>query len=369
MNSPELTDSNQARKQLRCPRCSGSRLEQCVYEGKEVDICPRCGGLWCEPWDWDTEQLGEAPVVGPFLERAADIINVGESRLQCPECARSLTRLTVRAVKNLEIDQCDRCGGVWFDHREWEYLGALRSWQEHRESSDRDTTWSEWFFQLVLQLPVEFNVAPRHFPVVTLTIILVCLCIQILGGAAEFIDYGVRTDDLDTFRWMLTVPTHVFIHAGWLHLLANAYFLFIVGDNIEDVLGPALYFLLFLACGALAALFLFFVAGEKGVTAPLVGASGATAGIMAAYLVLFRNARLTFMLILFQFKLPVWGWMSIWLAIQVLGYALDPGGEITHIGWSAHMGGFLAGLLLVGPFRARLVERHALLHLLHSRRL
>ncbi len=334
-----------------------------------MDICRRCRGLWCEPWDWDTERLGEAPVVGPFLERAADIVNAGKSQLECPECARSLTRLTVREVKGLEIDQCDRCGGVWFDHREWEYLGALRSWQEHRESSDRDPNWSEWFFQLVLQLPVEFNVPPRRFPVVTLTIILVCLCIQHLGGAENFADYGVRTDDLDSFRWMLTVPTHIFIHAGWLHLLANAYFLYIVGDNIEDVLGPALYFLLFLGCGALAALFHLFVAGENGVTAPLVGASGGTAGIMAAYLVLFRNARLTFMLILFQFKLPVWAWMSIWLAPQVLGSLLDPGGEITHIGWAAHVGGFLAGLLLVGPIRARLVRRHALLHLLDSRRL
>ena len=87
-------------------------------------------------------------------------------------------------------------------HREWEYLEALRSWQEHRESSDRDTTWSEWFFQLVLLLPVEFNVSPRRFPFITLTIILVCLCIQILGGVAEFADYGVRTVDLDSYRWM-----------------------------------------------------------------------------------------------------------------------------------------------------------------------
>ena len=369
MNPPESTDSRHARKQLRCPRCPGSMLEPCAYEGQEVDICPRCGGLWCEPWDWDTERLGEAPVVGPLLERAADIVNVGESQLECPECASSLTTLTVGEVKNLEIDQCDRCGGVWFDHREWEYLGALRSWQEHRETSDRDTTWSEWFFQLVLQLPVEFNVRPRRFPVVTLSIILVCLCVEALGGAVDFADYGVRTDDLDSLRWMLTVPAHLFIHAGWLHLIANAYFLFVVGDNVEDVLGRTLYLLLFLACGALAALFHLLVAGQNGNMAPLVGASGAIAGVMAAYLVLFQNARLTFMLILFQFKLPVWAWMSIWLAFQVVGYFLDPSGEFTHVAWPAHLGGFLAGLLLVWPFRARLVEHNALLHLRHSRRL
>jgi membrane associated rhomboid family serine protease len=108
---------------------------------------------------------------------------------------------------------------------------------------------------------------------------------------------------------------------------------------------------------------------ENGVDEPLVGASGAIAGVMAAYLVLFQNARLTFMLILFQLKLPVWAWMAIWLGIQVLGYLYDPSGGLTHVSWIAHVSGFLAGLLLVWPFRARLVERHALLHLLQTRRL
>lgn len=340
-----------------------------MYEGREVDICARCGGLWCEPWDWDAERLGEAPVVGPFPERAAEIVRAGRSRLLCPECDRHLTALTVREVKDLEIDQCDRCGGVWFDHREWEYLEALRSWQEHRESSDRDTTWSEWFFQLVLRLPVEFNVSPRHFPLITVAIIFACVCVQVLGGAARFADYGFHAGDLSSPRWMLTLPAHLFIHAGWLHLVANAYFLFVIGDNVEDALGPAFYLLFFLACGALAALFHLLAAGGNGPTETLVGASGAIAGIMAAYLALFQNARLTFMLILFQFKLPVWAWMSIWLALQVAGYVLDPEGNITHVGWLAHLGGFMAGFLLVWPFRGRLVRHHPLLYLLHTRRL
>ena len=271
-------------------------------------------------------------------------------------------------MRGLEIDQCDRCGGVWFDQREWEFLEALRSWQAHQESSERDTTWSEWFFQLVLRLPVEFNVPPRHYPIVTVAIIAACVCVQLLGGADRFASYGVQVSDLDSFRWAQTMPAHLFIHAGWLHLVANAYFLFIIGDNVEDALGRGLYVLLFLTSGILAALFHVLVAGDAA-TAPLVGASGGIAGVMAAYLVLFQSARLTFMLILFQFKLPVWAWMSIWLVLQIVGYFLDPGGDVTHVGWAAHLGGFSVGLLLVWPFRARLVESHPLLHLLHTRRL
>lgn len=340
-----------------------------MYEGREVDICPRCSGLWCEPWDWSTERLGEAPIVGPFDERAADIIDGGPGKLECPECAAPLTALAVHGVRELEIDQCDRCGGVWFDHHEWEYLGALRSWQEHRETSARDTTWSEWFFQLVLQLPIEFNVPPRRFPLVTLLIIVVCAGVQLLGGADRFADSGLEVADLRSFEWIVALPSHLFIHANWLHLIANAYFLYIVGDNIEDVLGSALYLVLFFACGILGAALHLLLASAYGVTEPLVGASGAIAGIMAAYLLLFPTARLTFMLLLFQFKLPAWGWMSIWLAIQVVGFLADPTSEVTHVGWTAHVGGFAAGLLLIWPCRAWLVERHALLYLLHTRRL
>ena len=366
MPRPESTPTPAAKRQLTCPRCAVPSLEACTYEGKEVAICTRCRGLWCEPWDWDVEGLGEAPVVGPFLERAPDIVAAGPSKLACPECATPLTILNVREVENLEIDQCDRCGGVWFDHREWAYLEALRSWQSQRESSERPTTWSEWFFQLVLWLPVEFNVPPRRFPLATFSIILLCFCIHLLGGASRFADFGISAADFDSSRYLLTAFTHQFIHGGWPHLIANLYFLYILGDNIEDVLGPLRHFLLFLACGVIAAAVYLLLTPGGSPSMPLVGASGAIAGIMSAYLLLFPSARLTFMLIVFQFKLPVWAWMAIWLAFQVAGLLRDAGG---HVGWLAHVGGFAAGFLLVWPFRARLVERHALLHLLHTRRL
>ena len=351
----------------KCPRCHGRGLEELGLDGHAVDVCARCSGLWCESSRWNPERLGDAPVVGPFRERAPDVIAEGQSKLKCPECARPLTILRVRAVEGLEIDQCDGCGGVWFDHREWEYLEALRSWQAHTDSSQRPPSWAEWAFQIVLRLPVEFNVPPRRVPFATIVIIALCVIVQALGGFAQWGNYGVQLGTQFGLHELSTLFAYQFIHAGWLHLFANMYFLYILGDNIEDVMGAALYVPLFLLSGAAAAVVFLFVTVSGA--PPLVGASGAVAGVMAAYLILFRDAKLTFMLIIKQIKIPAWGWLAIWLVLQIAFALYDPTGARTHVAWVAHIGGFAVGFFLIWPLRHFLVERHALLHLLHTRRI
>jgi membrane associated rhomboid family serine protease len=158
--------------------------------------------------------------------------------------------------------------------------------------------------------------------------------------------------------------TSMFMHAGWLHLLGNMWTLFIFGDNVEDTLGRGPYLLFYLLCG-LASLFLFLLFAPHSAT-PLVGASGAIAGVMGAYFSLFPGARvLTLVPIFIIFtiiELPAYVFLGFWFIMQFfLGTFTSLGGAAeTGVAWWAHVGGFLAGMILVrlfAPDQARNLSR------------
>lgn len=147
----------------------------------------------------------------------------------------------------------------------------------------------------------------------------------------------------------LTLLTSMFVHGSILHLAGNMLYLWIFGDNIEDTLGHLNYLVFYLACGLGAAASQVII--EPGSTIPMVGASGAIAGILGAYLVLHPHARiLTFVFLLFYIRimyLPAAILLGIWFAMQLFSAVTGgPGG----VAWYAHVGGFLAGVLFVGMF-------------------
>lgn len=142
--------------------------------------------------------------------------------------------------------------------------------------------------------------------------------------------------------------THMFLHGGWMHLAGNMLFLWIFGDNLEDALGHVRYLLFYLACGLAAAA--LQVAGDPGFDGPLIGASGAIAGVLGGYLVLFPRARIDvlFIFIIFfrVFSIPAWIVLGIWFAIQSFnGFAATADG----VAYLAHIGGFVAGAVLMLP--------------------
>jgi membrane associated rhomboid family serine protease len=148
-----------------------------------------------------------------------------------------------------------------------------------------------------------------------------------------------------------TLLTYAFLHADWMHLLSNMLFLWIFGDNIEDALGHVRYLAFYLASAALAGLVhLVFNFNDYG---PLIGASGAVAGVMGAYLVLYPHARVY---VLFRLVIPIplpipAMWMlAVWIGTQFF-YAFI--GSDDPVAWWAHIGGILAGVLLVIPLRRR----------------
>jgi membrane associated rhomboid family serine protease len=371
-------------KTRRCPRCVRRPLERSSHEGRIVDLCPRCGGLWCEPSNWDREALGPLPtadeaaslpvshreiLLGSDADKKHPDVAVGMRHdLACPNCRTPLTALQVGGREGCEVNQCAGCGGVWLDQGEWEQLESLRTWQKTRPTLEGETTWGEWALQFCLGLPTEFNVPPRRFPIVTVSLVAVCVLIyavQVLVGTDAWLPFALKPKDIMEGRNLWTLLTDLFLHAGPIHLLGNMYFLYILGDNVEDALGRISYLLFYLCCGVAANM--AHILAHYWSEQPLIGASGSIAGVMAAYMVLYPKARLTFMLIFWQFKIGVWWWMAIWLGVQVIGGVVDlRGGQQVDVGFLAHLGGFLTGFLIVYPLRGEIIQANPLLRVMHA---
>lgn len=147
--------------------------------------------------------------------------------------------------------------------------------------------------------------------------------------------------------------TYMFMHAGWWHLIMNMWMLWIFADNIEDVMGPGRFLLFYLLCGLSAlALHMFF---NLTSTTPIIGASGAVAGVMGGYVMLYpRGKVLTFIPIIiipYIVRLPAWLFLGFWFLSQILSGLFEHlSGFAQGIAWWAHVGGFVAGMFLVRLF-------------------
>ena len=156
------------------------------------------------------------------------------------------------------------------------------------------------------------------------------------------------------FHWE-NVFTSMFLHAGWIHVLGNMLFLWVFGDNVEDILGHGKFLLLYLLCGTVAAVSQVMI--DPSSTLPIVGASGAIAGVMGAYLVKFprSNVKLAaWFILIFTFDVPAWLMLIYWFGVQLLG-GLGSAQEASTGGTAffAHVGGFIAGIVLVKTMGTR----------------
>jgi membrane associated rhomboid family serine protease len=152
----------------------------------------------------------------------------------------------------------------------------------------------------------------------------------------------------------LSVLFSMFLHGSWLHLLGNMLFLWVFGNNVEDRFGRLRFLLFYLLCGYLAAY--GFAVANPTLIQPLVGASGAIAGVLGAYLLLFPRARvwsLVPVLLFIPLRLPAWLVLGLWFVLQWLyssGYAVSRAGSVAYL---AHVLGFVVGMLVALPLRGR----------------
>ncbi len=157
-----------------------------------------------------------------------------------------------------------------------------------------------------------------------------------------------------TLRSLLT---SMFLHGGWLHILGNMWFLLIFGAAVEDRLGHLRYLVFYLLCGALSGA--VQVWASWGSHIPTLGASGAIAGVLGAFFVLYPSARVTTLVPLFvfleTFRIPASLFLGFWLWLQIYSsrLAMQGAGRLGGIAWWAHIGGFAVGVVLLGAFLPR----------------
>ena len=155
----------------------------------------------------------------------------------------------------------------------------------------------------------------------------------------------------------LTLFTSMFMHGGIAHIAGNMLFLWIFGDNIEDRLGHIKYLIFYLLCGVIASLAHVFATGvfatdERSLLVPSLGASGAISGVLGGYILLHPKRRVTVILFRFLTDVPAYVAIGIWFAFQLISGLgmLGSGSQQGGVAYAAHIGGFIAGLVLIKFF-------------------
>jgi membrane associated rhomboid family serine protease len=204
-------------------------------------------------------------------------------------------------------------------------------------------------------------------PIVTVTLIILCSLVFFYevalpphAGEAFVFQYGAIP------AWIfgsssaprgvpvtLTLLTSMFLHGGWMHLIGNMLYLWIFGNNVEDVMGHVRFVIFYVLCGVLAALSHAFI--EPSSTVPMIGASGAISGVLGAYLLLYPHAKvLVFIPIGFwltRASVPAGFVLGFWFVLQILSGGMSLGQGGGGVAWFAHVGGFVAGMALISFFK------------------
>jgi membrane associated rhomboid family serine protease len=213
-------------------------------------------------------------------------------------------------------------------------------------------------------IPLRSSERTYSTPAVTLALIAVNLVLFVyeVSLPEDQLNSLIRLHGIvpDRFRFSMLF-TSMFLHGGWMHVLGNMWFLWIFGKGIEDLLGHARFLIFYLACGVVAGILHLFTNPYSPV--PTIGASGAIAGVMGAYLIKFPRASIVTLIFIFVFfttvDIPAAFLLIYWFLIQFFSGVGSVGeSQISHgeVAWFAHVGGFLAGMLLVKlmPVRNRI---------------
>lgn len=221
-------------------------------------------------------------------------------------------------------------------------------------------------------IPLRDDNTPARLPVVTRVLVIACVLVFLwqmtLGpqaGQAAVYALGVipavllGRDSLPAGLAVVSPPftiiTSMFMHGGFMHLLGNMLYLWIFGDNVEDSMGRARFVVFYLLCGVAAVL--AQALPDPASTVPMIGASGAISGVLGAYLLLFPHARVLVAIplgfVLQTVRMPAGVVLVLWFALQLLSNVLAGDGGGGGVAFRAHIGGFVAGMLLIALFKRR----------------
>jgi rhomboid family protein len=201
-------------------------------------------------------------------------------------------------------------------------------------------------------IPIRDTIRSNTRPYVTTLIIAVNVLVFLFTVSLEpytrnefLITYGL----VPARFHLLNVFTSMFLHGGWMHIIFNMWVFWIYGDNVEDVLGHGKYLIFYFLCGLAAAMTQYAI--SPGSHLPLVGASGAIAGVMGAYMVKFPRARIVTLIFVFIFfttvDIPAVVILAYWFVLQIFSSAGSIGNSQGGVAFFAHIGGFITGIVLV----------------------
>lgn len=363
-----------------CPVCR-NMLRTVKSRGFTLDVCLKCKGIWFD----DGELIGFAKALENEVESVDELTlykprkAVGEKDLfstrSCPRCNVKMKQFNYAYDSNIFLDRCQQCGGVWTDAGEiqrvashlkkdprvqaiGESLVKSRPFQDLDGLSDALNTPMPYFFLAPrIILPLYDDTPRRRIPVVTLGLIGLCTIIFLLMA----FELCSSQACLDQFAFVplnlfgIGLVTSLFLHGGWLHLIGNMFFMWLFADNVEDRLGGLKFIIFYLAAGICANL--FYAVFNLHSSIPLMGASGAIAGVMGAYLVYFPAAQIKTLMFFRIFDIPAWVYLGFWMVLQCIHGVLDVAGGASGVAWLAHIGGFLFGLLVAGADHAMEVRR------------
>jgi len=217
--------------------------------------------------------------------------------------------------------------------------------------------------------PLKDENPTRTKPVLTIFLIVVNTAIFIasyLSGSFEGIvdSYGMKPALVLKGKELYTIFTSMFLHGGFLHIFGNMLYLWIFGDNLEDALGRPKFLLFYFLSGIVAGLaHAFYVIGDPIASKlPTIGASGAISGVLGAYIVLYPRARvLTAVMYSGIIMIPAIFFLGFWFLLQVLSVSFSwVAGGSSGVAYWAHIGGFVAGAVMIYPLRKSIKRRQAL---------
>jgi membrane associated rhomboid family serine protease len=200
-------------------------------------------------------------------------------------------------------------------------------------------------------LPIGDENPTRRVPIVTIVLIVANVAVFFLWQIQVGMERSVALAALVPAELRpVSVPgvehlfTSMFMHGSLFHLAGNMWFLWIFGDNVEDELGRIRFIVFYFLCGLAAAL--AHVVFHSNSSVPVVGASGAISGVLGAYLVLHPRAQVKMLSRVGVVRMPAWGYLFVWIGMQVLSQSLAAGRAGTGVAYLAHIGGFVAGVVL-----------------------
>lgn len=376
---------------LKCPDCQ-VQMAPFSCENIVIDKCLKCGGIW-----FDSRELGifieslrsfdlsKIEILFRPPERDAYHVSV------CPRDEDTLTEGYHSYGSKVRVHRCNRCKGVWLPEAEAvnliemakvsqaiepemkklaeslvEYEKDNQRWRDLKTTGDelsQDVRWRGYFglpfgwtyFGVILPL---WDDNPReNTPILTGSLIVINVLIFIAmslnahGLPALYDLFALKPAEVWGGSQFWTVFTSMFLHGGVLHLLGNMYFLWMFGDNIEDRLGPKNFALFYVLLGLIGNIAYMLSKPESYV--PALGASGAVAGLMGAYLIYYPRVSVKTYFGSVIIDVPAWLYMIFWFVMQlVLASSYSMIGN-SGVAWGAHIGGFLGGMALAYALKDR----------------